>query len=324
MRRLVSRLHHVVATRPRIAPFLPVILRAARGHVPGPEPLPTVSAPRRWNLPAAGEVDLVVFSVIRNGITNGYPFVEAYGSWLGRADRIHVLDGESDDGTREVLDAIAAVDDSFVVDSAPWPRSTTGGSAIAQLTNVALARARTDARRLMYVQADEIYTDEQRELVVSHRDRSALEFSGCVNFWNSFEAVLENDFPMRYVRVFPADAEVESVADGYSFDVRGMPIEQSPTEYLHYGWCFPVNILRKHVSHGLIYHDDPGYRMRGFLAQLLLEQRRYDRRLLDALAPQYRPVPFRGEHPTCMQHVVTQRVYDPGRGLALLRDGARW
>jgi hypothetical protein len=296
----------------------------AFGSAPGPEPLPAIPAAPRSTAAPAREADLVVFAVIRNGITNGYPFVEAFASWLGRADRVYVLDGESNDGTREALDAIAALDGSFEVASAPWPSSTTGGSTIAQLTNIALERVRPGVQRLMYVQADEIYTDEQRELILRHRDRAALEFTGCVNFWNSFDAVLEDDFPMRYIRLFPADADVVSVADGFSFDVGDLPVTQSATDYLHYGWCFPVNILRKHVSHGRIYRDDPGYRMRGFLARLMLEQRRYDRRLLDALAPQYHPVPFRGEHPTCMRHVITQRMYDPMQGIELLRSGVRW
>jgi hypothetical protein len=268
--------------------------------------------------------DLVVFSVIRNGISNGYPFVEAYGSWLGRADRIVVVDGGSDDGTRDALDQLAAIDSAVVIHSAPWPQTQTGGAAIAQLTNTALEQARENADRLMYVQADEIYTDAQRDLVVGHRGSSALEFAGCVNFWNSFDTVLENDFPMRYLRTFPASARSRSVADGFSFEVEQLAVDATAERFLHYGWCFPVNILRKHVSHGALYRDDPGYRIRGMLAQRLLEQRRYDRRLLDALAPQYRPTRFQGEHPLCMRHVLTQDFYDPNPGLDLLRSGVRW
>ncbi|MGZ4337852.1 MAG: hypothetical protein ACXVRU_08805 [Gaiellaceae bacterium] len=265
-----------------------------------------------------------MFSVIRNGIANGYPFVEAYGSWIGRAGRIVIVDGESDDGTRETLDALAGIDPSVSIESAPWPSSQSGGGAIAEFTADALELARSAASRLMYVQADEIYTDDQRTLILGHTKPTALRFAGCVNFWNSFDTVLENEFPMQYVRVFPASARVQSLADGFSFDVDGVPIEDTPAQFLHYGWCFPINILRKHISHGHLYRDDPGYRLRGWLAGLLLDQRRYDRRLLDALAPQYRPTPFLGAHPRAMQHVVAQREYDPNVGLEILRSGVRW
>jgi hypothetical protein len=328
MRRRLSLLFGLRATRPRLLPFLPILLRAAlRRRTPDAEPQlprrPTEVGAAAMQTPRS-PADLVVFSVIRNGISNGYPFVEAYGSWLGHADRIVVVDGGSDDGTRQVLDELAAIDDGLVVEAATWPATDTAGAAIAELTTTALERARLSARRLMYVQADEIYTDEQRALITGHTGPSALRFAGCVNFWNSFDTVLENEFPMRYVRVFPADSPVRSLADGFSFDVGDLSIDETPELFLHYGWCFPVNILRKHVNHGSLYSDDPGYRLRGRLAKLMLEQGRYDRRLLDALAPQYRPTPFRGEHPMCMRHVVTQERYDPRPGLELLRSGVRW
>jgi hypothetical protein len=298
---------------------------ALLGRGRGAEPLPSVAPPATTaRTTTSSPADLVVFAVIRNGVANGYPFVEAFGSWLGRADRIVVLDGESDDGTRAALDRLAAIDPAVSVASTPWPQVATGGGAIAQMTNRALELARDGAQRLMYVQADEIYTEAQRDLVVAQPPGAALEFAGCVNFWNSFDAVLENEFPMRYLRLFPANADARSIADGFSFELGGTPVTPTPEHFLHYGWCFPANILRKHVSHGRLYRDDPGYRLRGALARWMLEQRRYDRRLLDALAPQYRPVPFRGEHPLCMRHVVTQTAYDPSVGLELLESGVRW
>jgi hypothetical protein len=324
-RRALSRLRTLVVSRPRLAPFVPVVASALLGRErPGPPQLPTVEpAGAPATRPRTETVDLVVFSVIRNGITNGYPFIEAFGSWLGYADRVLVVDGQSDDGTREALDQLAAIDPSFVVVSEPWPETQSGGTAIAQLTNSARAHAGAQGERLVYIQADEIYTPAQRRLLAEHRSPTALEFSGCTNFWNSFHSVVANEFPMRYLRMFPASASAVSLGDGYSFDVD-VEIEHLPDMILHYGWCFPVNILYKHVSHGRLYSDDPGYRLRGMLARLLLEQRRYDRRFLDALAPQYRPTPFTGTHPDCMAHVLSQVVYDPNQGLELLRSGVRW
>jgi hypothetical protein len=324
LRRIASRLRLLASSRPKLLPFLPLIGSALLGRRRGAEPLPSVATPTSARAPAPPVHDLVVFAVIRNGVANGYPFVEAFGSWLGRADRIVVLDGESDDGTRQALDRLAAIAPSVVIESALWPDVATGGAAIAQMTNRALELARDGAQRLMYVQADEIYTDAQRDLVVAHPREAALEFAGCANFWNSFDSVLENEFPMRYLRLFPADVPAHSIADGFSFELAGTTVTPSPELFLHYGWCFPLNILHKHVSHGRLYRDHPGYRLRGVLAQLMLEQRRYDRRLLDALAPQYRPVPFTGEHPACMRHVVSQTAYDPSVGLQLLESGVRW
>lgn len=304
-------------------PFVAIAARRVRGRRPEP-PLPKV---RRGRTELIGRPDptsgLTVFSIVRNGITNGYPFIEAYGSWLGDADRIVIVDGESDDGTKEALDELAAVAPHVEVVSRPWPRMDTGGVAIAELTQAALELARPGAERLAYVQADEVFTPGQRR-VMRDGGSSALEFAGCVNFWNSFDAVLANDFPLRYVRAFPADDAVRSIGDGFSFDLGSIPVERTTDEILHYGWCFPVSILRKHVAHSRIYRGDLAYATRGWLAGLMLEQGRFERRLLDALAPHYRPTPFRGTHPVAVQHLLSLAAYDPNVGLDLLRSGVDW
>src|SRR5260221_6997975 len=143
MRRALSSFRQLVSTRPRLIPFVPVLARwLLRRRAYTPEALPRVSPAVASVSTVGGSADLVVFSVIRNGISNGYPFVEAYGNWLGRADRIVIVDGESDDGTREALDRLAALDSSVKIESAPWPSSRTGGSSIAELTNTALLYAR--------------------------------------------------------------------------------------------------------------------------------------------------------------------------------------
>lgn len=268
---------------------------------------------------------LTVFSILRNGIHNGYPFVEAYGSWLDYCDRLLILEGCSTDGTDVVLRALARLSPKVEVVSHPWPERSTGGSAIADFTQHALSLAARDSDWLMYTQADEIYTRAQREMIRSWaRPGTALGFAGCINFWNSFHRVLADEMPWHYVRLFPTETPARSLRDGYSFDLGTVPVARSDEHILHYGWCFPVNILQKHLSHALLYRDDPQYRLRGWLAGIMLRLRRYDRPLLDALAPQYHPTPFTGRHPDCMTHLLDMTVYDPYVGLVLLEGGAHW
>lgn len=266
-------------------------------------------------------MSLTVFSVIRNGIENGYPFVESYASWLPYCDRVFVLEGESDDGTDLVLERLAQLSDRFEWESAPWPGAVGGGRSIADFTNEALSRAGDD--RLMYVQADEIYTEEQRRLVAGSTE-TGLEFAGCVNFWNSTDSVVGDEFPMRYIRLLPPASGARAVGDGFTFEVARGEIRRISERILHYGWCFPVNILQKHVNHARIYRDDLRYQARGRLATLMLRERNYDRRMLDALAPQYHPVSYEGTHPACMSHILSSDVYDPYLGLEALAAGARW
>lgn len=323
MRKLVGRWREWRQGRPEFLPFLPVLARALLRPQPALDPPRTVLRTRARRDSSAVHGDVVAFSVIKDGITNGYPFVEAYGSWLDTCSRIVILDGESTDGTREALEALATIDGRVIVESQPWPASTTGGSAIADFTNSALALARVLGTTLVYLQADEIYPTRLRQMASAQRT-SALEFAGCVNFWNSFTTIVANEFPMRYVRAFPADAEVQSIGDGFSFDLGGLLVEHSAEEILHYGWCFPVNILRKHVSHAALYHDSPVYRARGALAAAMLRAGSTDSRLLDALAPGYRRAPFRGDHPPAVRHLLGMTAYDPEPGLELLERGVVW
>lgn len=323
MLRALGRLRSLIVERPRLLPFVPVAARRLRGRRATPD-LPVVRRGRAEAVPKPDPATgLTVFSIVRNGITNGYPFIEAYGSWLRDADRIVLVDGESDDGTKAALDELAAIAPHVEVVTRPWPRTETGGVAIAELTQAALELARPRASRLVYVQADEVFTPAQRNLM--HEGTvTALEFAGCVNFWNSFDAVLANDFPLQYVRAFPADDAVRSIGDGFSFELGTIPVQRTTDEILHYGWCFPVNVLRKHLSHSQLYRDHPAYVLRGWLARLLLDTGSFDRHLLDALAPQYRPVPYSGEHPEAVAHLLSRPLYDPSLGLDLLAGGAVW
>ena len=265
---------------------------------------------------------LTVVAILRNGIQNGYPFVESLGSWLSFADRIFVLDGFSDDGTELVLRRMAAQHDHFTVASEPWPVATKGGSAIADFSNRLLDHVQGFGGKLMYVQADEVYTRDQRAAMQDAAADEALEYRGYINFWNGFNRVLANDFPWSFVRLFPNRGEIRSLADGYSFELGNTPVRRIDERILHYGWCFPVNILQKHVSHARIYRDAPAYRLRGWLAAAMLARSDLRLKLLDALEPDYRAVPFDDEHPACMHHLLAMRQYDPYVGLKLLETGA--
>ena len=264
-----------------------------------------------------------MFSIVRNGVRNGYPFVEAYASWFDYCDRLFVLEGGSDDGTPAILAELAALDSRFSFESARWPGVSGSGTSIARFTDLARERAAQGASRLMYVQADEIFTAGQRRLIHSWRN-GAVEFAGCTNFWNSLDAVVDAEFPMTYLRHFPADAPARSIADGFGFDIGDTSVTRLDEQILHYGWCFPVNILEKHVSHGRLYADQRPYRLRAWLAQRMLERRLHDRRHLNALLPQYRPIPYDGDHPECVRHLIGLDVYDPYLALDLLRAGAKW
>lgn len=278
--------------------------------------------------------DLIVFSVIRNGILNGYPFVEAYSSWFNYCDRVFVLDGYSADGTDVVLRHLAQISRKFAFERAPWPKTRRGGTSIASFTNQCLGIVRSRAKRLVYIQADEIFGRETRKKLSVWKREDAVELTRYVLFWNSFHRVIrfESDTDRsrstewKAIKHFPSSASVRSIGDGLSFEVKGVPVTQWDNEVLHYGWNFPVNIVQKHANHMNLYSDNPRYRRRGILATRMLAENVYPRVLLDRLDPEYIDLarPFLGQHPACVHHLLGRQCYDPYVGLMLLRNGVNW
>lgn len=277
--------------------------------------------------------DLIVFSIIRNGIQNGYPFVEAYGSWFNYCDQVFVLDGCSTDGTDVVLRYLSQINSKFVYERARWPQIHIAGNSIAMFTNQCLDIIRSRAMRLVYIQADEVLERKTREKL-SHCIQGAVEFTKYVLFWNSFYKIIrfENNTDRsratswKAIKLFPSSAQVKSTGDGLSFKLDGVPIVQWDDEVLHYGWNFPINILQKHANHANLYSDNSRYRRRAVLAADMLSRHQYSTAHLESLDPGYirSAQPFIGRHPSCVQHLLGQQYYDPYVGLGLLQDGVNW
>lgn len=278
---------------------------------------------------------LVVFSVIKNGIINGYPFVESYSSWFDFCDEVFVLDGYSTDGTTAVLEQLSRINKKFRFEQAEWPTTSKGGSSIAEFTNECLRRVRSRGAWLCYMQADEFMPSYLRRKVADYR-ASAVEFLWYSLFWNTWNKVVvfEKEAGPRTcftkycsIKLFPSHADISSCGDGLSFDLRGgVELRQWEDKILHYGWNFPVNILQKHVSHANLYPENVRYFKRGLLCKRMLRTGRYDIDKLDALDPIYfdKVRPFVGIHPECVQHLLNQPFYDPYVGLSLLSRGVRW
>jgi hypothetical protein len=277
--------------------------------------------------------DITVFSVIKNGIQNGYPFVEAYASWSNYCDKIFVLDGHSDDGTDIVLRELSRILPNFEFQRAPWPPLVPGGSSIAHFTNMCLSTVKKTADRLIYVQADEIFEKQTREKLSNYYG-GAVELTQYILFWNSFYKIIrfENNKDTsrstlwKAIKLFPSIADVTSIGDGLTFQIRDIPINQWNDEVFHYGWNFPVNILQKHASHVNLYSDNPQYQYRALHAGNFLKSRNYSRQDLEDLDPQYHDIarPFKGKHPDCVHHLLGMNFYDPYVGLTLLKNGVKW
>jgi glycosyltransferase involved in cell wall biosynthesis len=115
-------------------------------------------------------------SFIRNGISLGYPFVEAIRSILPLVDEMIVVVGRSEDGTREAVEAIRDAR-IRIIDSEWHPRITPKASVLAQQTNLGLMHCTGDW--VVYVQGNELFHERDlprmRELMTEHLENPKVE-----------------------------------------------------------------------------------------------------------------------------------------------------
>jgi hypothetical protein len=102
--------------------------------------------------------EIAGFMVVRNGVRNGYPFLEAIRSALGLCDRVHVAEGFSEDETYAVLARAAQIEPRLVLDRIPWQTRGGGGAPIRNALNALLARV--DAEWVFQVDANDILPPE--------------------------------------------------------------------------------------------------------------------------------------------------------------------
>ncbi len=89
---------------------------------------------------AADEFSIAGFMVIRNGLRNGYPFLEAIRSVLPLCDEVVISEGFSEDGTFELLERFARAHPKVRIrrdawDMRPEPRIKGGGAPIRRALN---------------------------------------------------------------------------------------------------------------------------------------------------------------------------------------------
>lgn len=179
------------------------------------------------------------FTLLRNGIKYDYPFRESLASLTGLTGRAVVALGKSEDGTEAEL----AKWDSLKLVPTVWDESKRqGGVILSEQTNIALAEARREmpAGWGFYLQADEVISERDYELIRADIARADAEGYDCVSFrylhfWQSYEAIAVNRrwYPQE-IRAVKLSAPLESYGDAQSFRGGQKRFESNATIY-HYG-----------------------------------------------------------------------------------------
>jgi hypothetical protein len=164
------------------------------------------------------------FTLVRNAFTLDYPIVPAIQSLLELCDEVVVNVGRSEDGTRDLVAALA--DPRVRIVDSEWDLSHSGAT-LALETNRAMAACRGTWG--VYIQADEVLHEAGARLLadkVREWDRE-LEVEGLlvdyVHLYGDFDTVATNrHWYRREVRVVRLGQGIRSYGDAQGFR-RGTP-----------------------------------------------------------------------------------------------------
>jgi hypothetical protein len=185
------------------------------------------------------------FSVIRNAEIMGYPVVESIKSILPLVDEYIIGVGQSEDGTRALIESIKSPQIK-IVDTYWDPQKQKGGLILSEKTNEALAHCQNDW--CVYLQADEVLHEQdlaslRKSIVLASED---LRVEGLlmkyIHFYGSYDVIATSRRWYRHeVRAIKKSSQIQSVGDAQSFRIgdRKPRVLSTNTHVYHYGWVKP-------------------------------------------------------------------------------------
>lgn len=211
------------------------------------------------------------FTLVRNGATFDYPYLESLRSLLPLVDElvINVGTGDPGDATVERVAAFAREDARVQVFESDWrlddPARRSGGRVLSEQTNLALDRCTGDW--CVYLQADEVFheSDHPRIRAALEQANARPEVEGLLfdylHFYGSFDVVQQSRSAYRReVRAIRRASGARSVGDAQSFrraDGTKLSVIRSGARVFHYGWVRSPEAMRaKTFFMDQLYHGE--------------------------------------------------------------------
>lgn len=238
------------------------------------------------------------FTFIRNAVKNDYPIVEAIASILPLCNEFIVVLGNSDDGTRQLIENINSPIIK-IIDSV-WDDSLKeGGKVFALETDKAFNAISSDTDWAFYIQGDEI-VHEKYYPVIKREMESTLNDSTIegllfkyIHFYGSYDYYGHSRrWYRREIRLIKNIKGVKAYRDaqGFRLNDRKIRVKLIDAYIYHYGWAKPHTGLNNKIRNfNKFYHDDE------WVAQNLPETYEFDYGNADKL------IKFSESHPLVMQ-----------------------
>lgn len=261
------------------------------------------------------------FTFVRNAIRFDYPVVEAITSILPLCDDFVVAVGNSDDGTRALIESIGS-EKIRIIDTVWDDTLRVGGKVLALETDKAFAAIPAESTWAFYIQADEVvherYHDAIRQSLERWSDDPQIEglLFDYVHFYGSYDFIGDSrKWYRKEVRIIRNDKQIHSWMDAQGFRKNGQKLKVAPAHgsVYHYGWVKPPeNQQAKMESFHKYWHTD------SWIEKMVPKTSAFDYSNIDALAR------FHGTHPKVMQERIAkinwEFPYDPSRRRLSLKN----
>ena len=244
------------------------------------------------------------FTIVRNAIKYDYPVVESICSILPLCDEVIVVVGNSEDGTRALVESIGSPK-IRIIDTV-WDDSLrNGGKVLAVETNKAFDAISPESTWAIYIQADEVLHDEGNRKLRDAMEKweSYPEVEGFVvdylHFYGSYNFIADSrKWYRKEVRIIRNDKKIRSYKDAQGFRKKEKKLTVKPTGAImcHYGWVKPPELIRSKLQYfHTLWHDEEWMEKN----QAKLES--FDYSGIDSLAL------FKGTHPSIMQKRISRK-----------------
>lgn len=234
------------------------------------------------------------FTIIRNGVTGGYPVSEAILSILPLVDEMIEAVGKSTDGTLSLIQSIDS--DKIKIVETVWDDTLReGGKVLAVETNKALEHVSPKSDWCFYIQADEcVHEDDYDNIRISMQkwlnDNSVqgLVFE-YLHFYGSYDFLADSRKWYRHeVRIIRNNPQIRSYMDAQGFRIANqrLPAKKINARIFHYGWVkHPQEQMSKQIQARKLWHDDQ------FIFEKVAVEQEFDYGKIDSIKR------FTGSHP---------------------------
>ncbi len=206
------------------------------------------------------------FTIIRNALKFDYPVVEAITSILPICDKFFVGVGNSEDGTRKLIESIAS-DKIIIIDTVWDDKLREGGKILSIETNKVFDAIPKEFDWCFYIQSDECVHEADlpkiKNAMELYEDDIAVDglLFEYKHFYGHYKYIgVGRRWYKNEIRIIKNNKHIRSYKDAQGFRTdadKKLRVKKTGAYIYHYGWVKPPQAQQaKQESFHKMWHDD--------------------------------------------------------------------